>query len=143
MEQVRLAGAGVTDEAQRLAGLDPRAFGQGVDERGVDERVGVEVECVETFGAGEAGLAHEPGLASFLSFAALDGQQLDEEAFVAGLLTCRGGGQVVVALADGGQPQDAAGLLDRGVGGGVGELVAPLDGGHDASRCVRRASSWS
>ena len=29
-EQVALAGAGVTDEAQRLAGGDPRALGQGV-----------------------------------------------------------------------------------------------------------------
>ena len=87
-EQVRLAGAGVADEAQRLPGSDPGAVGEGVDERGVDERVGVEVEVLEAFGAGEAGLADQAGLAAFLAFVALGGEQVDEEAFVAGLLAC-------------------------------------------------------
>ena len=40
-----LAGAGVPDQAQRLALLDPLALGQGVDDRGIDAGVGLEVEA--------------------------------------------------------------------------------------------------
>ena len=40
-----LAGAGVPDQAQRLALLDPLALGQGVDDRGIDAGVAFEVEA--------------------------------------------------------------------------------------------------
>jgi hypothetical protein len=40
-----LADAGVPDQAQRLALLDPLALGQGVDDRGIDAGVGLEVEA--------------------------------------------------------------------------------------------------
>jgi hypothetical protein len=43
--EMGLAGAGVPDQAQRLALLDPLALGQGVDDRGIDAGVGVEVEA--------------------------------------------------------------------------------------------------
>ena len=39
------AGAGVPDQAQRLALVDPLAPGQGVDDRGIDAGVGLEVEA--------------------------------------------------------------------------------------------------
>ena len=106
------------------------AFGQGVDQAGVDQRVGGEVEVVEAFRAGEPGLADQPGLAAVLAFVAFHGQQLDQEALVAGLLPGGGLGDPRVVFADGGQPQDPAGLLDRRVGGGVGELVATGRPGH-------------
>jgi hypothetical protein len=40
-----LAAARVPDLAQRLALLDPLALGQGVDDRGIDAGVGLEVEA--------------------------------------------------------------------------------------------------
>jgi hypothetical protein len=43
-EQVGLAGAGVADQAERKSFPDPVAGGEGVDDGGVDVRVGVEVE---------------------------------------------------------------------------------------------------
>src|SRR5690349_24535523 len=86
---------------------------------------GGEVGVVEAFRAGEAGLADQPGLAAVLAFVALDREQLDQKALVAGLLPGGGLGDAGVVFADGGQPQDPAGLLDRRVGGGIGELVPP------------------
>jgi hypothetical protein len=44
-QEMGLAGAGVPDQAQRLALLDPLALGQGVDDRGIDAGVGLEVEA--------------------------------------------------------------------------------------------------
>jgi hypothetical protein len=41
---VGLAGAGVADEAERLALLDPFAAGEGVEGGRVDVRIRVEVE---------------------------------------------------------------------------------------------------
>ena len=45
IQEMGLAGAGVPDQAQRLALLDPLALGQGVDDRGIDAGVGLEVEA--------------------------------------------------------------------------------------------------
>jgi hypothetical protein len=44
-QEMGLASAGVPDQAQRLALLDPLALGQGVDDRGIDAGVGLEVEA--------------------------------------------------------------------------------------------------
>ena len=44
-QEMGLAGAGVPDQAQRLALLGPLALGQGVDDRGIDAGVGLEVEA--------------------------------------------------------------------------------------------------
>jgi hypothetical protein len=52
---VGLAGAGVADQAERLALADPVAAGEGVDQGGVDGGVGVEVEVGQPFLAGEPG----------------------------------------------------------------------------------------
>ena len=123
-----------------LAGADPRAFGQGVDQAGVDQRVGGEVEVGQSFRAGEPGLADQPGLAAVLAFVAFHGQQLDQEPLVAGLLPGGGLGDLGVLFADGGQPQDPAGLFDRRVGGGVGELVAPGGAGHELRSCPSAAA---
>ena len=105
------------------------------------------------FRAREPGLANQLGLAAVLAFVALHRQQLDQEALVAGLLPGGGLGDPRVVFADGGQPQDPAGLLDRRVRGGVGELVAPGRSVHPRlpSTLVcptlvcpgRRVSSWS
>ena len=54
-EQVGLAGAGVPDQAQRVAAADPVAGGELVDGGGVDVGVRGEVEVGEPFLAGEAG----------------------------------------------------------------------------------------
>jgi hypothetical protein len=52
-EQVGLAGARVTDQAQRLPGADPGGAGQGVDGGGVDVRVGVESKSSSHFSRGK------------------------------------------------------------------------------------------
>jgi hypothetical protein len=44
-QEMGRAGAGVPDQAQRLALLDPLALGQSVDDRGIDAGVGLEVEA--------------------------------------------------------------------------------------------------
>jgi hypothetical protein len=130
-QQVRLPGPRIADQAQGLPGADPGALGQGVDQPGVDERVGGEVEVVEAFRAGEPCLADQSSLAPVFAFVALDREQLDQESFVAGLLAGGGLGHPRVVFADGGQPQDPAGLLDRGVRGGIGQLVTTGGSGHE------------
>lgn len=46
-QQLRFAGAGVADQADRQARFDPLAGGEGVDRRGFDVRVGLEVELAK------------------------------------------------------------------------------------------------
>src|SRR5258705_2516480 len=141
-EQVGLAGAGVADQAARLPCGHPGALGQGGDQGGGHVRVGGVVEVLQPLGPGKGGLADQPGLAAGLPVIALQGQQLDQESLVADLLAGRGGGDLAVPVPDGGQPQDPAGLVDRGVGGGVGQLVAG-GAGHHAPPSRPGASSWS
>ena len=96
-EQVGLAGAGAPDQAQRVAAADPVACGELVDGGRVDVGVRGEVEVGEPFLAGEAG--------------ALDATQ---------------GGAAVAVVDDGadrGQPKPAAGLVDRGLRGLLGEAL--------------------
>src|SRR6516162_6785661 len=73
-QQVGLAGAGVADQAARLPGGHPGRPGQGADQRRGDVGVGRVVEVFEPLGAGEAGLADQPGLAPGLAVVAFDGQ---------------------------------------------------------------------
>ena len=103
-----------------------------MDQRGGHLGVGVEVEVLDPLGAGEPGLADQPGLAPGLAVIAFDRQQLDQEAFVGDLLADGGGGDLAVPFADRGQPQDPAGLVDRRVGSGVGQLIAGGGPGHHA-----------
>jgi hypothetical protein len=77
---VGLAGARVADQAGGLPGADPRAPGEGVDQRGGHAGAGVEVEVLDPLLAGEAGVAHEAGLAALLAVVAFDRQQLGQEA---------------------------------------------------------------
>jgi hypothetical protein len=84
-EQVRLTGAGVADQAQRVAGSDPGAGGEGVDGGRVDRRVGVEIEVGEHFSRGTGGLHSSDGAAAF-PVVALGEQQLGEEPAVGQLL---------------------------------------------------------
>jgi hypothetical protein len=73
---VGLAGAGVSDQADRLPRADPGAGGEGVDHGGVHGRVGGVVEVGQPFVAGESGVADPAGAAAFVSVVALGEQQL-------------------------------------------------------------------
>ena len=53
-EQVRFAGAGVTNQNTTARLLDPFAAGQGVDGGRVDRRVGVVIEVSEPLFAGKS-----------------------------------------------------------------------------------------
>ena len=145
-EQVGLAGAGVADQAERQSFPDPVAGGEGVDDGGVDVRVGVEVEGAQRFLAGEPGGPDLPLGAAAVAVVALGHEQLGEEAAVGHLLAGGGVGEVGELGADGGQAQHPAGLVDGGVGGLLGQSAAGL-GGHGVavpSCAVRlRRSSWS
>jgi hypothetical protein len=99
----------------------------------------------QRFLAGEPGgpdLAFGPAAGAVV---ALGHEQLGEEAAVGHLLAGGGLGEVGELGADGGQVQHAAGLLDGGVGGLLGQSAAGLGGhGRVPSCAVRvRRSSWS
>ncbi len=141
-EQVRLAGAGVADQAQGFAVADPGAAGHGVDGRGGDVGVGVEVEVVQVLGAGEAGFFDAAGAAAPVAVVAFGQQQLGEEAAVGELLAFGGVGQFGEAVADGRQPQQAAGLVDGRVSGLLGDTTASR--AHERLLGVSGlVSSWS
>ena len=129
-EQMGLAGAGVTDQHDGVAGVEVGAGGQRGDGRRVDRRGDVDVEVGEAFDAREAGFVDPSGAASFGAVVDLDGEGVGEESEVGGLGSLRLGGEPAGVLTDAGQVQLAGGGLDRGDRGGVG-------GGHRAS------SSWS
>jgi hypothetical protein len=142
---VGLAGAGVADEAERQPFLHPVAGGQGVDDGGVDGRVGVEGEGAQRFLAGEPGGLDLALGAAAGAVVALGHEHLGEEAPVGHLLAGGGVGEVGELGADGGQVQHPAGLVDGGVGGLLGQSAARLGGhGRVPSCAVRRwRSSWS
>ena len=123
-EQVGLAGAGVADQAERLARADPVAGGEGVDDGGADAGVGAEVEVGEPFRAGEPGAADLPLGAAAVAVVAFGHEQLGEEPAVGELLTLGLVGGLGELAADGGQPQHPAGGVDRGVGGLLGDASA-------------------
>ena len=141
-EQVGLAGAGVADQAERLALADPVAGRQGAEHGGADAGVGVEVEVGQPFRAGEPGAADLPLGAAAVAVLAFTHEQLGQEPAVGELLPLGLVGGRGELAADGGQPQHPAGCVDRGVRGFLGDGSCS---GHDwPSMTVRgRVSSWS
>lgn len=123
-EQVGLAGAGVPDQAEWVAALDPFAGGQGVDRGGVHVGVGGEVEVAQRLLAGEAGGLDASFGASAVAVVALGQQQLGQERPVGHLVSRRGRGGVGEVRADRRQSQQAACLVDRRVGGLFGDAAA-------------------
>ncbi len=91
-EQVRLAGTGVSHQAQRQALLYPLAGGQGVDGGGVQTGVGGEVEGPQRFLPGEPGALDPAFGAAAGPVVALGHQQLGQERAVGHLLMGRGVG---------------------------------------------------
>ncbi len=88
-------------EAERFAVTDPAAGGQGVDHRGADVRVGVEVEVVQPLLPREPGGLDAPFRAAPVAVVALGEEQLDEKAAVGQLLLLGGDDQVTDAGAHG------------------------------------------
>ena len=132
-------------KAEREAFPDPVAGGEGVDDGGVDGRVRIEVEGAQRLLAGEPGGLDLALGAAAGAVVALGHEHLGEETAVGHLLAGGGVGEVGELGADGGQVQHAAGLVDGGVGGLLGQSAAGLGcHGRVPSCAVRlRRSSWS
>jgi hypothetical protein len=129
---VRLAGAGVAEQNQGLAGVDPRAGCEG-GELGRDTGDGVGVEVGQPLDAREAGFGDAAGAAAAQAVVGLGGEELGEVGQVGLAFPDRGLGEPGGLLADGRQLQLAGGGADRGQRRGVGH------GGHRRSP----VSSWS
>ncbi len=134
-EEMRLAGAGVAEQTQRVALSDPIADGQLVDGGGGHCLVGGVVEVLDAFGAGETGGVDPADGAAFGAVVALGHHQLGQEPQAGQLLALRGG-DLGEAVTHGGQPQHSTALLGRGRCGGLGDLVPSA---HEE----RPISSWS
>jgi hypothetical protein len=78
---MRLAGAGVTEQDDRLTGVDPRSSGQR-GEGGRDAGDGVGVEVGQPLEAGELRFGDAAGLAAAGAVVGLGGQDLGEVAQV-------------------------------------------------------------
>jgi hypothetical protein len=148
-EQVGLAGAGVAEQNQRLAGVDPGAAGQVGQgrRRQVGQPGGVEVG--ESFGARELGLVDPADPAAGVAFIAFGGEHLGQKCLVGQALFGRGFGDADGLVADRGQGKGSAGGVDRGLGRGVGHGgergCGGAGGGGTHAVASRRAwlSSWS
>ncbi len=103
-EQVRFPGAAVTDQAKWLAGFDPGAGRQLMDDRGVDQGVGGEVELFDALVAWEAGVVDAPCGATLVPVVAFGHDEFGEKAEVGKLLAFGRGGDLFEPVTDGGQP---------------------------------------
>ena len=119
-EQVGLAGAGVAEQHDRFAGVDPGAGGEVAEGGRGDAGHGVEVEVGQPFDAGELGFGDAAGAAAVGAVVDFGGEDFGEEREVG--LPFPGGdlGEPGGFVADGGQVQFAGGGADGGLGGGVG-----------------------
>src|SRR5262245_41223768 len=133
------AGAGVTDQTQRVSGLDPPAGGQLPDDRRVDGRVGVKEELLQPFWPWRTGVADSEFGAAAGAGVAFGGHQLGQKPEVGHLFTFSGGGDLGEPLPDGGQAQQATTLLE-GRGGGLLGDTAPAR--HELSR-PSKVSYWA
>lgn len=110
---------------------NPFALGKGVHHGGVDIWVGVEVECRQGLLPWELGRPDPPLGPAAGAVVALGEEQFGEEPAVGHLLTPGPVGVLGEGAADGGHPQQPAGLVDRGVSGFLGHSTAL--GGHGAA----------
>jgi hypothetical protein len=132
---VRLPGAGVPQQHERLTGPDPLETGQGGKRGGRHRRGGSEVEVLEVLEAGEPGLGDTSLAAAGIPFGDLGSQQLGEEGAVGQVVTDRGLGELLVLDPHGGQAQCPAGLVDRETRGLLGD-----QGAHRVPPTLSRAS---
>lgn len=147
---MRLAGAGVADQAERLPLLHPLAGRKRVDDGGIDVGISVEVELPQRLLPGE-GRGLDPALGAAPGpVVALGQQQFGEEGEVGHLLAGGLLGQVREFPADGRQPEHPAGADHGGFGrllahpaaaGGVHGICSPLLAAVVPR--VRRPRSWS
>jgi hypothetical protein len=69
----------VTDQTQRMTGLDPRAGGQLSDHRGIDRRIGLKGELLQALRARETGSADAPFGAATGAVVAFGDHQLGQK----------------------------------------------------------------
>ena len=131
-EQVALAGARVSDEAEGLTFADPVAGGEGVDGGGVDVRVRFELEVSEPLIPGKTGGFHSANRGAAVAVVALGQEQFGEESLIAQLLLLGRGGGFVDDGPDRREPESPAGLVDGRVGCFLRETAAPAEGSGDA-----------
>jgi len=123
-QQVRFSGAGITDQAERVPGLDPGAGRELVDRRGVHRGVGLEIELLDALVAGEAGVVDAASGAALVPVVTLGHHQFGEEPEVGQLLALGRGRDLFEPVADRGQPQHASAGVDRGDRGLFGDTTS-------------------
>jgi hypothetical protein len=128
---VGFPGAGVTDQTQWLAGLDPGAGRELVDHRRRDGGVRGEVELFDPFCPWEPGGGDPPNGSPFVPVVAFGHHEFGEEPQVGQLFSFGCGGNLSEPGPDSRQPQQPAGGIDRGGRGFFGD--SPPGGDHDDS----------
>jgi len=88
-EEVRLAGAGVAEQNDRVAGFEVVAARERRDGRRVDGGCGVEIEVGESFDAGEACFVDPSLAAPFGALVDFSGEDLGEEREIGELRSLR------------------------------------------------------
>ena len=131
------AGAGVADQNDRFAGVDPGSFAQGGQGGRVDGGGGGQVEVLQAFDAGEAGLEQTAGPPSAVALVDLGGEHLGQIGPMSQAFFGCGVGQRPGLGAHGGQMQHPTGGADGGLGG---RFAQGHGGGHDALPAARRLS---
>ena len=118
-EQMGLAGAGVTEQHDRFAGVHVVPGGEVAQGGGCDAGDGVDVELRQPFQPRELGVVDAPGAASFGAVVDLGGQDLGEVAQVGLAFPVGDLGQAGGFGADGRQVQLTCRGADGGLRGGI------------------------
>jgi hypothetical protein len=118
---VGFARAGVAEDHDRFAGVDPGQAGQVGQRRWWQAGQGGQVQVLEAFGAWELCLQDPADTAARVAVVALGGEDLGQERAVREPFPGRGVGDVSGLCPDGGQVQGGAGCADGGLGGRVGQ----------------------
>ena len=124
-QEMAFAGAGVADEAERVAAADPLSLREGVDRGGGEVGVGVVVDVVEELRSREACCGDAADGGATVPVVDFCEEELSEESDVGQLFLLRGRDRVGEYCTHGRQAQPAQSAVGRGRGCLVGHRSSP------------------